>query len=230
MLTPEGYIAFSRFLLTIGPSAVVLLMLIGGIKNYRPDIVDSRNRVLPIHIKDLRDHYDFIIIGGGSAGCTLAARLSEVPHWNILLLEAGDDEPLIADVPMLYPAFQRSPWDWQYWTEKSSRYCLAMQNQQCYWPRGKVLGGSSSINAMMFIRGNRRDYDHWAELGNPGWNYDNVLHYFRKLEDMRVPGFENDPYHGYGGPISVENYRYHSPLMDIFWMAAKELNVVSSME
>ncbi|XP_019891710.2 glucose dehydrogenase [FAD, quinone] [Musca domestica] len=227
MITPEGYLTFGRFLLTIGPSAMVLLMLIQGIKDHRPDIVDAGNRVFSTPITSLRDRYDFIIIGGGSAGCTLAARLSEVPHWNILLLEAGGDEPLLADIPMLYPVLQRSPWDWKYWAEHSPRYCLAMVNQQCYWPRAKVLGGCSSINAMMFIRGNRRDYDHWAELGNVGWNYDNILHYFRKLEDMRVPGFENDPYHGHGGPISVENYRSPSPLLDVFMETVKERNLLN---
>ncbi|XP_061391348.1 glucose dehydrogenase [FAD, quinone] [Musca vetustissima] len=227
MLTPEGYLAFGRFLLTIGPSAMVLLLLVHDIQHHRPDIVDTENRVVPKGVLELRDHYDFIIIGGGSAGCTLASRLSEIPQWNILLLEAGGDEPLIADLPMLYPVFQRSPWDWKYWTEKSTRYCLAMENQQCYWPRARMLGGCSSINAMMYLRGNRKDYDHWAELGNPGWNYDNVLHYFRKLEDMRVPGFEKDPYHGHGGPISVENYRSPSPLLDVFMVAMKELNLVN---
>lgn len=229
MLSYYGSVTFWRFLLTAGPSAMVILMLIEGIKQHRPDIIDLNNRVRPIHILDLRDSYDFIIVGGGSAGCALAARLSEIQQWNVLLLEAGGDEPSLADVPQLYPVFQRSVWDWKYWTEKSDRYCLAMQNQQCFWPRAKLLGGCSSINAMMYLRGNRRDYDQWAAAGNPGWNYDNVLHYFRKLEDMRVRGFERDPYHGHGGPITVENYRFPSPLLDIFLMAAKELNVVGKI-
>ncbi|XP_065364732.1 glucose dehydrogenase [FAD, quinone] [Calliphora vicina] len=227
MINYEGAVTLWRFLLTIGPSAMVLVMLLEGIRQHRPDIVDRENRVRPIYIGDLRDSYDFIIVGGGSAGCALASRLSEVKQWNILLLEAGGDEPAFADVPQLYPVFQRSPWDWKYKAEKSSRYCLAMQNQQCGWPRGKMLGGCSSINAMMYLRGNRKDYDHWAELGNVGWNYDNVLHYFRKMEDNRVAGFEHDPYHGHGGPVTVENYRFPSPLLDIFLMAAKELNLLN---
>lgn len=227
MINYDGAVTLWRFLLTIGPSATVFLMLLEGIRQYRPDIVDNENRVRPIHLTDLRDSYDFIIIGGGSAGCVLAARLSEVKEWNILLLEAGGDEPTFADVPQLYPVFQRSPWDWNYKTVKSERYCLAMQNQECSWPRARMLGGCSSINAMMYIRGNRKDYDHWAELGNVGWNYDNVLHYFRKMEDNRIKGFEHDPYHGHGGPITVENYRFSSPLKDIFLEAAKELNLVS---
>ncbi|KAM7347185.1 glucose dehydrogenase [FAD, quinone] [Cochliomyia hominivorax] len=227
MINYEGAVTLWRFLLTIGPSAMVFFMLLDGIRQHRPDIVDRENRVRPIHIRELRDSYDFIIIGGGSAGCVLASRLSEVKQWNVLLLEAGGDEPLVSDIPQLYPIFQRSPWDWNYKTEPSDRYCLAMQNQQCGWPRGKMLGGCSSINAMMYIRGNRKDYDHWAELGNVGWNYDNVLHYFRKMEDNRVPEFAQDPYHGHGGPLTVEKFRFPSPLLDIFLLAAQEMNMLN---
>ncbi|XP_064555161.1 glucose dehydrogenase [FAD, quinone] [Drosophila montana] len=225
MTAVNTFVTVWRFLLTLGPSALVILMLNKGIKDHRPDIVDEQQRVRTIYIEQLRPSYDFIIVGGGSAGCALAARLSENPAWSVLLLEAGGDEPLLMDLPQLYPVFQRSPWDWKYLTEPSDRYCLAMEDQQCFWPRGKVLGGCSSINAMMYIRGNRRDYDHWAQLGNSGWDYNNVLHYFRKAEDMRVPGYEESPYHGHGGPISVERYRSPSPLLDVFMEAASQLGM-----
>ncbi|EDW06801.1 glucose dehydrogenase [FAD, quinone] [Drosophila mojavensis] len=226
MTAVNTFVTMWRFLLTLGPSALVILMLNKGIKDYRPDIVDDQQRVRSIRIEQLRPSYDFVIVGGGSAGCVLAARLSENPAWSVLLLEAGGDEPLLMDLPQMYPVFQRSPWDWKYLTEQSDRYCLAMEDQQCFWPRGKVLGGSSSINAMMYVRGNRRDYDHWAgQLGNPGWEYNNVLHYFRKAEDMRVPGYEHSPYHGHGGPITVERYRSPSPLLDVFMEAAAELGL-----
>ncbi|KAM8720826.1 hypothetical protein ACLKA7_006812 [Drosophila subpalustris] len=225
MTAVNTFVTIWRFLLTLGPSAMVILMLNKGIKDYRLDIVDEQHRVRSIHIEQLRHSYDFIIVGGGSAGCVLAARLSENPAWTVLLLEAGGDEPLLMDLPQMYPVFQRSPWDWKYSTEPSDRYCLAMEDQRCFWPRGKVLGGCSSINAMMYVRGNRHDYDHWAELGNPGWNYDNILHYFRKAEDMRVPGYERSPYHGHGGPISVERYRSPSPLLEIFMAAATQLGL-----
>ncbi|EDV38476.1 uncharacterized protein Dana_GF19424 [Drosophila ananassae] len=226
MTAMNTFVAMWRFLLTLGPSAMVILLLNKGLVEERPDIVDEAHRVRSIYIEKLRDSYDFVVIGGGSAGCVLAARLSENPAWSVLLLEAGGDEPLLIDLPQMYPVFQRSPWDWKYSTEPSDRYCLAMEDQRCFWPRGKVLGGCSSINAMMYIRGNRRDYDHWSELGNPGWDYANVLHYFRKTEDMRVPGYEHNPYHGHGGPISVERYRFPSPLLNIFMQAAHQLGLV----
>lgn len=226
MLTFDGAVTLWRFLLTVGPSATVILLLLNGIKEFRPDIVDLENRVESIHVDDLRDSYDFIVVGGGSAGCVLASRLSEVQQWSVLLLEAGGDEPLLADLPVLFPAFQRSPWDWKYRTEPSEHFCLAMQNQRCLWPRGKMLGGCSSINAMLYIRGNRRDYDHWAEIGNLGWNYDNVLHYFLKMEDFRVKGLELNPYHSQKGLLTVEEFRYSSPLQKIFLKAAAELKVV----
>lgn len=227
MIGGEGFVTLWRFVLTALPSATIIVMLIDGINIYRPDIVDEDNRLRALNTLNLRDSYDFVIIGGGTAGCVLAARLSEVRNWSVLLLEAGGDEPMLSELPMLYPIFQRSPFDWGYRTEPSDRYCLAMQEQRCYWPRAKLLGGCSSINAMMHIRGNRRDYDHWAELGNVGWNYDSILHYFRKMEDMQVPGFEGDHfYHGFGGPVTIENYRFPSPLLDVFLQAATELNLV----
>ncbi|XP_067637874.1 glucose dehydrogenase [FAD, quinone] [Eurosta solidaginis] len=228
MVLAQGMYTLWRIALTAIPHATFLVLLIEGIRNYRPDIVDDYFRVREINILKLRDAYDFVIVGGGTAGCTLASRLSEIPHWSVLLLEAGGDSPMLSDLPVLYPIFQRTSFDWKYRPERSDRYCLAMKDQRCFWPQAKVLGGGSTINAMMYIRGNRRDYDHWAELGNLGWDYENLLHYFKKIEDMRVPGFENaGDYHGYGGPVSVENYRFPSPMLDIFMEAARELNWVN---
>jgi glucose 1-dehydrogenase (FAD, quinone) len=94
---------------------------------------------------------------------------------------------------------------------------------RCRWPRGKCLGGSSVLNAMLYIRGNRRDYDRWEALGNPGWGYADVLPYFKKAEDMRIRRFKGSPYHGEGGPLSVEHFRYQSPIVKDFLEAAVEM-------
>lgn len=99
----------------------------------------------------LRQEYDFIIVGAGSAGCTLASRLSENPNWNILLIEAGGNENLFMDVPMFVHYLQGYDVNWKYKTERSESYCLAMNNNQCHWPRGKVMGGSSVLNYMVNI-------------------------------------------------------------------------------
>ncbi|XP_061382353.1 glucose dehydrogenase [FAD, quinone]-like [Danaus plexippus] len=193
-----------------GLGAIILLRLV--IHLYRPDIEDAENRVKDCEPEDLYEWYDFIVIGGGSAGSVVASRLSENPGWNILLLEAGPDENVLSDVPVMFPALQTSNVDWQFLTEPSDKYCLSMDNTMCKWPRGKVLGGSSTLNAMLYIRGNKRDYDNWADMGNEGWSYNDVLKYFLKAEDMKIPEYQNSPYHSTGGPITVEYFRYQQPI------------------
>ncbi|KAB0791785.1 hypothetical protein PPYR_03585 [Photinus pyralis] len=214
----------TRMVLTFfGPSIGFLLALHSTIMNERPDILDLENRVKDTPVHDMYESYDFIIVGGGSAGAVLANRLSEVPFWSVLLLEAGPDEFVYSDLPLLFPALQKTPIDWKFRTEPADGYCLGMKGGQCNWPRGKVLGGCSVLNAMLYVRGNRRDYDRWEELGNPGWGYDSVLPYFKRSEDMRIEDFRGDPLHGTGGYLSVEYYRYKSPLTDSFLQAAQQL-------
>lgn len=154
-----------RILFSYGPGLLLLVMLHETIRFQRPDIVDEENRAHSVDVDELFDVYDFIIIGGGSAGAVLANRLTEINHWQVLLVEAGTDESYISEIPLMYPSLQKSQLDWEYETEPSDSYCLAMENNQCSWPRGKVLGGCSVLNAMLYIRGNRKDYDRWAELG-----------------------------------------------------------------
>ncbi|KAJ8985234.1 hypothetical protein NQ317_018263 [Molorchus minor] len=161
--------------------------------------------------------------GGGSAGAVVASRLSEIPQWKVLLLEAGPDENEISDVPSLAAYLQLSKLDWAYKTEYTGRACLGMKNGQCNWPRGKVLGGSSVLNYMLYVRGNRKDYDHWEALGNPGWNYDNVLRYFIKSEDNRNPYLAKTPYHGKGGLLTVQESPWRTPLVVAFVEAGLEM-------
>ncbi|XP_055845318.1 glucose dehydrogenase [FAD, quinone] [Episyrphus balteatus] len=196
-------------------------LMLAAITFYRYDSIDPESR--PIDQSRLYMEYDFIVIGGGSAGAVVANRLSEISSWNILLLEAGPDENEISDVPSLAAYLQLSRLDWQYKTEPSNKACLGMVNNRCNWPRGKVLGGSSVLNYMLYVRGNRNDYDHWESLGNPGWGYDNVLHYFKKSEDNRNPYLANNPYHGKGGLLTVQESPWHSPLVAAFVEAGNEI-------
>ncbi|MBZ5522562.1 MAG: choline dehydrogenase [Acidobacteriia bacterium] len=160
--------------------------------------------------------YDYIIVGAGSAGCVLAARLSEDPSTRVLLLEAGGrDSSRDVRIPAAFSKMFQTPLDWTYFTEAESH----LDNRKLYWPRGKMLGGCSSINAMIYIRGNRKDYDHWRGLGNAGWGYADVLPYFKKSEDQQRGASE---FHGAAGPLSVSDHRCVNPLTEAFVAAARE--------
>ncbi|CAG9861254.1 unnamed protein product [Phyllotreta striolata] len=178
------------------------------------------------HVNNARNlyrDYDFIVVGGGSAGAVVASRLSEVHKWKVLLLEAGFDENEISDVPSLAAYLQLSKMDWAYKTEYTGRACLGMKNGQCNWPRGKVLGGSSVLNYMLYVRGNRHDYDLWEQLGNPGWNYESALHYFKKSEDNRNPYLAKTPYHSQGGLLTIQESPWRTPLVIAFLEAGLEM-------
>lgn len=161
--------------------------------------------------------HDYIIIGAGSAGCVLANRLSANPNHRVLLLEAGgrDWHPFIHMPAGLAKLIHLDSINWAYETEPQPQ----LDGRSLYWPRGKVLGGSSSINAMCYCRGHRKDYDSWAAAGAGGWTFDDVLPYFRVAEDQENGASE---YHGVGGPLSVQNLRHTNPLSAVFLDAAVE--------
>jgi choline dehydrogenase len=160
--------------------------------------------------------YDYIIIGAGSAGCVLANRLSEDPAVKVLLLEAGGrDNRKEIHIPLAFAKLFKGPCDWTYFTDPEPQ----LGNRSLYWPRGKVLGGSSSINAMIYIRGNRADYDQWRDLGNHGWGYSDVLPYFKKSENQQLGASE---YHGATGPLRVSDLRTINPLSEAFVTAGEQ--------
>jgi choline dehydrogenase len=152
--------------------------------------------------------YDYIIVGAGSAGCVLAARLSEDEDVNVLLIEAGPPDTLDnIHIPLGVAALARSAVDWEMWTGHEP-HC---DGRRLYLPRGRTLGGSSSTNAMVYIRGNRADYDGWRDAGCDGWGYDDLLPYFKRSEDNERGASEH---HGAGGPLSVSDGRHENPMMD----------------
>jgi len=183
-------------------------------------------------------NYDFIILGAGSAGCVLANRLSANPNFTVCLIEAGSkDTDMRLHVPLGFAFLgEGSKYSWNYNTEPQKEFekviltepassvvdstgelheveAQSEEHRRGYQPRGKTLGGSSSINAMLYVRGHKWDYDHWSELGNDGWSFDEVLPYFKKAEHNEV--FDNE-FHGKNGPLNVSKIRHKNKSVDDF--------------
>jgi choline dehydrogenase len=161
--------------------------------------------------------FDYIVVGAGSAGCVLANRLTESGKRRVLLIEAGgrDRNPWI-HIPLGYgKLFTNAKVNWMYNSEPEPE----LNNRVIIQPRGKVLGGSSSINGLLYLRGQREDFDHWRQLGNAGWSFDDVLPYFRRSEDQERGA---DELHGAGGPLAVTDVRDPHPLCEAFIEAAVE--------
>ncbi|XP_073835211.1 glucose dehydrogenase [FAD, quinone]-like [Musca autumnalis] len=186
-------------------------------ENYPADYADEALR------KGL-DTYDFVVVGAGSAGSVVASRLSENRQWKVLVLEAGDNPPQESEVPALSIAIRHNQYVYDYYTQANARSCKAFKNNQCYWPRGKTLGGSGAINALMYLRGNRRDYDIWLEMGNPGWGYDDLWPYFEKSTTPPPSPRQNKSCPCSRGYIGIRDFQHiNNEAFRVVYKAAEEL-------
>ncbi|OXU27428.1 hypothetical protein TSAR_004925 [Trichomalopsis sarcophagae] len=193
-----GHCYQNLFMSTCEPSFLTFLTFLthylGPSKDDRFKKTENKNEL---------KEFDFIVVGAGSAGCVVANRLSEIKNWKVLLLEAGDEQPLIVDVPGFAGLLGNSSIDYGYTFQTDNEVCRDNPNS-CLEPRGKVMGGTSSINGMVYVRGNKEDYNDWAKLGNHGWSWDEVLPYFKKSEDLqdKIP-HGNPKHHSTGGYLGI---------------------------
>lgn len=163
--------------------------------------------------------YDYIIVGSGSAGAVLANRLSEDEHHTVLLLEAGGNENFISDIPIAYQLLQKTKLDWSYHTVPQKHSCFGFADRTSFWPRGRVLGGTSVLNVMLYTRGNPNDYNHWPA----GWHWTDVYPYFLKSENNQDFDILTNGFHSHQGPLDVRRTPHVTPLGQAFVDSAHEL-------
>ncbi|EFN84158.1 glucose dehydrogenase [FAD, quinone] isoform X2 [Harpegnathos saltator] len=197
---------------------------LSNVRNYPPDRTEEILRPTEKYPID----FDFIVVGAGSAGSVLANRLSEETKWKVLLIEAGDYPSANTEVPGMFIQLMGTPEDYYYDIQPERNACLGMNRKSCKWSKGKTLGGSSSINAMLFVIGNEDDYNGWSRMGNDGWSYDQVLPYFKKMQNC---GSANTPewrakYCSPDGPLHVRYFNYTDRAMqEMIMNATRDMNI-----
>ncbi|XP_014234417.1 glucose dehydrogenase [FAD, quinone]-like [Trichogramma pretiosum] len=202
------------------------IRLIESAEMFTEDFIEDAKQEVVDSTPEDQEEYDFVVVGAGASGAVIAARLSEEQNASVLLIERGGHEQLVMDIPALAIFLMYNPfWHWNYYSEPSRTYCLGFKNRQCRMPVGQVMGGSSSVNWMIATRGNRYDYDEWAEItGDDSWAYDNMLKYFKKLEKFEVNLTEyEDQLHNFDGPVNICNVQHRTPLVDAFVEAGHEM-------
>lgn len=211
-----------------GANALFFTSLISSLLQSERELADSH--IYPVDASQFMfDEYDFIVIGAGSAGSAVASRISEVPDWKVLVIEAGGDPPLLSNIPALFFPLQKTEVDWQFQTEPQDGICQGFVGKHCNWPRGKALGGTSVINGMLYFRGVSGDFDDWAKAGNDGWSDKEVLEFFKKSEDFKFESDYNNAgsdYHGTGGPLKVQRLQ----TLDLAWKLAEALKEAGHKE
>ncbi|XP_071448691.1 glucose dehydrogenase [FAD, quinone]-like [Hetaerina americana] len=185
-----------------GAAATLFLSAISSLTNMQCEI--GNTDIYP-KSSDLEKHYNFIVIGAGTAGCVVANRLSKDPKNKVLLLESGGDPPYTSEVPAFTDSLHNTEADWSYESDGKGHYCLGMVGHKCRWSEGKALGGSTVLNSMVYLRGNPKDYMRWAKEGNEGWDYDHMVKYFEKSEGKVTDGDEGhltlEPFDGGDLPL-----------------------------
>lgn len=168
------------------------------------------------------EEYDFIIVGAGAAGSVLANRLSENPKFSVLLLESGGSENHFTDIPFIFPMWAATPIDYKYLTEPQTEALHGFKSNQIYWTGGRVLGGSTVHNDMIYIRGNPEDFDVWEKHGSDGWSFDKVLPYFLKSEDNQNEKYLGE-HHQSGGLLTISDPRYVTDFGRAWLAAGQEM-------
>ncbi|XP_070496026.1 glucose dehydrogenase [FAD, quinone]-like [Chironomus tepperi] len=188
--------------------------------NIFSDIISFNLRLFQENVEPPRylTKYDFIIVGSGPGGCALANRLTENKNWNVLMIEAGHVETLLQNIPLFAAVNQRSEYDWAFRPEPQTQACQGMNNNQCFFPRGKGVGGSSIINYMIYNRGHDNDFDRWEQAGNPGWSFDDVEKFFKKSEAKTLGDLKK-----LLKQVNVEYNPYKTKLAHTFLDGHKEL-------
>ncbi|KAL7642612.1 UNVERIFIED_CONTAM: hypothetical protein RMT77_007176 [Armadillidium vulgare] len=208
---------FQNLLLPVGVNIIRMLLMV--------IVMETGHRTYNSYeVPPTTKFYDFIVVGSGSAGAVVAARLSEETSWDVLLLESGGPPPPEAYVPGFDILLYVSGADYGYKISPQETSMFGYEGRSNKYPRGRVLGGSSGTNYMMYVRGNKHDFDRWAEMGNEGWDYKTVLHYFKKSEDFTGYASNEDlEYHGKGGPLTVSAKSWTTPVAKAFLEAGLEL-------
>ncbi|KAK5644049.1 hypothetical protein RI129_007894 [Pyrocoelia pectoralis] len=188
---------------------------------FKHPIIDNANQYQPLS-SNYSDYgtFDHIVIGAGSAGAVVANRLTEDAFTKVLLLEAGGHQSHFSDIPSMAFYLQGLEYNWNYFSIPQTTSCLGMFKRQCSYPRGRGVGGTSIINGLIYSRGNKNDYNNWFVQGNPGWSFDDVLPFFKKVENFQ---YGDDRFHGKGGVVNVEYHDPISPQASAFLEANEEL-------
>ncbi|XP_071447898.1 glucose dehydrogenase [FAD, quinone]-like [Hetaerina americana] len=211
---------------TCGPGFAVFMGMLEVLLMSRCDLNQACSRLGQNDLSYLDDEYDFIVVGAGVAGPVVASRLSEPRDnggkpWTVLLMEAGPEEPTISSIPSFCFAARNTSLDWNFYSDEKTA-CYSTGNK-CWWPRGKMVGGTGAMTGMMYTRGSSVTYDDWANAGNTGWSFEEVLPYFKKSEHLVDPSIGDEGYHGFDGPMLVQRFPYRPPFADDLIKAGAEM-------